>query len=69
MPLIMIVLNYTIQDLQLSSVKQRNKNKTLEPVPDERKTDENFHDMLHPDRAADRREMCIRDSPSADSRN
>ena len=28
----------------------------LEPVPDERKTDENFHDMLHPDRAADRRE-------------
>jgi len=29
----------------------------LEPVPDERKTDENFHDMLHPDRAADRREI------------
>ncbi|MFR3949122.1 MAG: cobalt-precorrin 5A hydrolase [Ruminococcus sp.] len=57
MPLIMTVPNYTIQDLQLSSVRQRNKSKELlKSVPDERKTDENFHDMLHPDRAADRRE-------------
>ena len=45
-----------IRDLHLSSVRQRNKSKTLKSVPDERKTDENFHDMLHPDRAADRRE-------------